>query len=46
MDNSIIDRDKMVIYKTEDGKTKVEVFLENDNIWLSQEQIANLFEKK
>ena len=45
MDNSIIDRDKIVIYTTEDEKVKVEVFLENENIWLSQEQIANLFEK-
>lgn len=45
MDNSIIDRDKIVIYTTEDEKVNVEVFLENENIWLSQEQIANLFEK-
>lgn len=30
-------------YKTPDGKVKVEIFLHNENIWLTQEKIAALF---
>ncbi len=33
------------IYKTPDGHTEVEVQFEGDTFWLSQEQIANLFER-
>ena len=46
MNNQIADsKNNIIIYTTDDGKAKVEVFLEQENIWLSQEQIANLFEK-
>ena len=43
--NNLLDKEKIIIYTTDDGNSKVEVFLEDENIWLSQEQIANLFEK-
>lgn len=33
------------IYKTEDGKTEIEVNLENDTVWLSLNQISELFER-
>lgn len=36
---------EIVIYQTEDGKTSVNVRLENDTVWLSQEMMASLFEK-
>ena len=39
------EKNDIVIYKTEDGQTKVEVFLEDENIWLNQEQLAKLFNK-
>ncbi|MFA7319590.1 MAG: RhuM family protein [Parcubacteria group bacterium] len=36
--------DKIIIYKTEDGKTEIEVNLENETVWLSQKQMAELFD--
>ncbi len=35
---------KIVIYQSEDGQTKIDVQLKEETIWLSQKQIANLFE--
>jgi hypothetical protein len=34
----------LTIYQTEDGKTKIEVRLENETVWLSQTQMAELFQ--
>ena len=34
---------QIVIYQTEDGLTKIEVKLENDSVWLSQQQMAALY---
>jgi hypothetical protein len=36
---------KIIIYNAEDGKTKIEVNLEDDTVWLSQKQMAELFDK-
>ncbi len=36
---------KIIIYNTEDGKTKIEVAVENDTVWLSQFQMSELFQK-
>ncbi len=35
---------KIILYKTEDGKTEIEVNLENETAWLSQKQMAELFQ--
>ena len=35
---------EMVIYQTEDGKASVDVMLENETVWLTQKQMALLFE--
>jgi len=35
----------VIIYNTEDGQTKIEVKLENETVWLSQKQMAELFDK-
>jgi prophage maintenance system killer protein len=37
--------EQIVIYQTEDGKTAIDVRLENETAWLSQAQMANLFQK-
>ena len=37
--------EQIVIYQTEDGKTTIDVRLENETVWLSQAQMANLFQK-
>jgi hypothetical protein len=34
---------QIIIYQTEDGKTRVEVRFEHENIWLTQKLIAELF---
>ncbi len=36
---------EIILYQTEDGKTKIEVHLENDTVWLTINQIAELFQK-
>ena len=41
-----MDNDKIVIYQTEDGQTQIDVRLENDTVWLTQKQIAELFGTK
>lgn len=34
-----------LIYQTDDGKTQIEALLENDSVWLTQVQMAELFQK-
>ncbi len=34
---------EILLYTTPNGKVKVEIFLRNENIWLTQEKIAELF---
>lgn len=36
---------KIIIYQTEDGQTRIEVRLVNDTVWLTQAQMADLFQK-
>ncbi|WP_419822731.1 hypothetical protein [Anoxybacterium hadale] len=36
---------EIVIYQTEDGLTKVETNFDNDTVWLSIDQMANLFQR-
>ena len=38
-------QDQIVIYQTEDGQTQIDVRLENDTVWLTQAQMADLFQK-
>jgi len=35
----------LIIYQTEDGKVKIETHFENETVWLTIEQIAELFQK-
>ena len=38
--------DKIVIYRTADGQTSIDVKLEDETVWLSANQMANLFENE
>ena len=38
------DNSEIVIYQTEDGQTKIEVRLEAETVWLTQAQMAELFQ--
>lgn len=40
-----MDQNKIVIYQTQDGKTSIDVKLEQDTVWLTQAQMAELFQK-
>ena len=35
---------KIIIYQTEDGQTQVDVRMENETVWLTQAQMAELFQ--
>lgn len=39
-------RGEIVIYQTADGNTNLNVRLENETVWLTQKQIAELFGTK
>lgn len=39
-----MEENKIIIYQTEDGQTQIDVRLENETVWLSQAQMAELFQ--
>ena len=39
------DQSKIILYQTEDKKTKVQVQMDGETVWLTQDQMAELFEK-
>ncbi len=45
MDNEIMNQDnnKILIYTSDDGQVKIEVRLEDENVWLTQNAMAELF---
>ena len=38
-------KSELIIYQTEDGQTRLQVKMENETVWLTQDQMAELFEK-
>ena len=38
------EENKIIIYQTEDGQTQIDVRLENETVWLTQAQMAVLFQ--
>ena len=40
-----MDKSEIIIYQSKDGKIKIEVILEEDTVWLTQDQIAELYNK-
>ena len=39
-----MEKNKIIIYQTEDGQTQIDVRLENETVWLTQAQMAELFQ--
>lgn len=37
-------KNNIIIYQTEDGRTKIDIRFENKTLWMSQKQIAELFQ--
>ena len=40
-----MEESKIIIYQAEDGQTQIDVRLENETVWLTQAQMAELFQK-
>ena len=38
------ENDDIIIYQTEDGVTRIDVRLENETVWLTQQQMADLYQ--
>lgn len=38
-------KSEIILYQTEDNRTRIEVRLENETVWLTQKQMAELFQK-
>lgn len=44
MDETTGNTSDIIIYQTEDGLTKINVTLDNDTVWLNQQQMSELFQ--
>ena len=44
MENKAENTGDIIIYQTEDGLTKINVKLDNDTVWLNQQQMSELFQ--
>ena len=44
MQNTKENNNKIILYSTEDGKTEIEVNLEDETVWLNQKQMSELFQ--
>ena len=42
----MMEENKIVIYKTDDGQTQIDVRLENEMVWLNVSQMSTLFGKE
>lgn len=38
------DKGQIIIYQSEDGQTNIDVLLEDETVWLTQQQMAELFQ--
>lgn len=45
MEGTKANDNQVIIYKTESGETKIEVRMNDETVWLSQKQMAELFDK-
>lgn len=44
MDNNLIEDNKIIMYTTDDGQVEIEVQVEDENVWLTQNSMAKLFD--
>lgn len=45
MKNEAKNQSELILYQTEDGHTRIDVTFQGDTVWLSQQQMADLFDK-
>lgn len=41
----VTNQSELILYQTEDGNTRIDVTFQGDTAWLSQQQMAELFDK-
>lgn len=41
--NKVMEPSQVLIYKSDNGQVKLDVTLDNETVWLTQEQMAQLF---
>ena len=39
------EKNQIVIYETEDGQTQIDVRLDGETVWLTRQQLADLFNR-
>jgi hypothetical protein len=44
MSEESLPKSEIILYQTEDGRTRIQCRLENETLWLTQAQIAELFQ--
>lgn len=44
MQNELNEQNNFIMYTTDDGKVDIEVRLEDENVWLTQNSMAELFD--
>ncbi len=44
MEDNLIEDNKIIMYKTDDGQIEIEVQFEDENVWISQKSMAKLFD--
>ena len=42
-ENELLEKNNFIMYITDDGQVKIEVRLEDENVWLTQKAMAELF---
>ena len=43
MNLNLINKGDVIIYQSEDGATKINVYLQDETVWLSQQQLVELY---
>jgi hypothetical protein len=43
-DDALPSKGEVIVYRTEDGQVKLDVRLENETVWLTQQMMADLFQ--
>ncbi|MDD2367073.1 MAG: hypothetical protein PHN84_12995 [Desulfuromonadaceae bacterium] len=43
MSEAALPQSEIIIYQTEDGRTRIQCRLENETLWLTQKQMSELF---
>ena len=44
MENELLNNSNFIMYTTDDGQVEIEVRLEDENVWLTQKAMSELFD--